>query len=128
MSFFKYFSNQPSVSSKKSFGIHSLTRLPASNFLCCYGEDREYFNNDFHDYVGHCWSWSHVDIGLEPPEEVLNATKEIYKHLLTRIDILGRLQVVDDSIRMAGIRRLEGMLTWRRIPIAAEITLTGENT
>ena len=59
-----------------------LTRSSLFNLFCCDAENRQYLNHDLHDNVRHGYSWSYFRVGLQPPNEILDAPEEINEYVL----------------------------------------------
>jgi hypothetical protein len=60
--------------------------------LCRNSQDIQYFNHYLHYDVRHRRVWSNLGIGLQAPEEVLDAFKDVNKSLLSSDNILSRLR------------------------------------
>jgi hypothetical protein len=89
-------------------------------------QDIQYFHHYLNDDVRHCLGWSNLRIGLQTFEKVLDPLKDVDKCLLRCIDILNRLTSIDVKL---GLRRdVDKILTWRRTPAPAKITVAGEKT
>jgi len=107
--------------------MDQLTRSSLFNLLCRDGEDRQYLNHDLHDGVRHCCGRLNSCIRFQPPEEPLYTFENINEHVLTRIDILGRLADIEVTMTRNSTRSKRSP-TWKRTPMPAEITFAGEKT
>lgn len=103
-----------------------LTSPPLLNLRRYYRKNGEYFHHDFQHDVDHRLGRWKFCIGLKALEKVLDSLEEIDEHLLTCIDILGRLS--NDGIMKPCISKSKKLLTKRRTPIPTKITFAGENT
>ena len=125
-SFFRYFSDQPSVEPIPIHAYGKLTRSSLSYLLCSDSENIQYFHHNLHDDVRHCRRRWDLRIRLQTFEEVLDALKNVDEGVLRCFDILDRLTSSD--VKIGSRRDVDNILTWRRTPAPAKITDAGEKT
>ena len=80
---------------------NQLTCSTLLDFLCRDRKNGKHFNHDLDYHVCHPRGWWHFDIGLQSPEEALNALKDRGEHDLTignGFGSLGELGVTVSSI------------------------------
>ena len=77
-------------------------------------------------YFRHCRSRRHVCVSLESRKEISNPFEELCENVFARRNTLGGLS--DVQCEIAPPKEMDRILTARRTPIPAKITLAGENT
>ena len=106
--------------------IGKLTRSSLSYLFSRDGENIEYFHHYLNDDVRHRRSRWNLRVRFEAFEKVLNTFKDIDQCVLRRTDVLGCLMNVD--VNLESQRDRDKILTWRRTPAPAKITVAGEKT
>ena len=103
-----------------------LTFSSLSYLTCSDSEDIQYFYHYLHDDARHCRRWWDLRICLQAFEEVLDTFKDVNQGLLRCADVLNRLTNFDVNLDYQ--RDVDNILTWRRTPAPAKITVAGEKT
>jgi hypothetical protein len=94
--------------------------------LCRDTQDIQYFHHYLNNDVCHSLAWFDLRISLQTFEKVLDPLKDVDQGLLRCIDILNCLA---SFVVKLGLRRdVCKILTWRRTPAPANITVAGEKT
>jgi hypothetical protein len=103
-----------------------LTRSTLFDLLRPSDKNRDQFNHDFNNGIGHRFSWSYFSITLKPFEELFYTLEQIGEHTLTCIGILSPL--AEPCLTVIRTKGWSVEPTKRRTPIPTKITFAGEST
>jgi hypothetical protein len=93
------------------------------DLFCCDGEDRKYFDHDFHNYVRHSRGPRNSNIDLQSPKNVFYALEKAQEKVSTTAN--GASGLICQNITIARERESVEILTERRTPMPVKITPAG---
>ena len=95
--FFAYFSAATLVSRERMAWKHRLTESSLIYLLSCEGEDRQKFDHDLDEYIGHRRGRRNLGVDLETSEKIFETFEDVHQGFVARPHKFSRL--TDPEIR-----------------------------